>query len=718
VPGYEARQFLGTGAYGEVWVALDRNTGRRVAIKFLMHRGALDWSLLSREVEKLVFLSADRYVVQLLDVGWESDPPYYVMEYVENGSLEAYLQRRGVLPIGQAVEIFRDVAVGLSRAHGKGVLHCDLKPANILLDQDNKPRLADFGQSRLTDEQTPALGTLFYMAPEQADLQSVPDARWDVYALGALLHCMLTGNPPHRTDQCVSQIDSASDLTERLRHYREIIRCAPANTEVRQTPGIDRPLLEIIDRCLAVDPERRYPNVQSVIDALEARDALRDRKPLIILGLVGPLLFLLVTMLFAWRSHQRAVGDADQLLLQRTQVSNGFAADFVSEAVARRIESYFRAVQEVATDQTFRENLRLFLQDRQAQQLLDTLHGNRSAHDAQARKQLVEHPLRQRLQTRMEQLLANPHRPEIASWFATDASGIHIASAFDTPTEISPIGGDYSYRAYFHGGHTDVRPEDGHHIQQTHLSTHFQSTVTGAWKVAVSTPILEDGRFLGIVALTVELGRLGELLGGEGNLRQFNVLVDGRAGDSRGMILQHPLFTRILAEHRNLDTQFSSSPRYRVPLDAMQDGRIYHDPLGQHPEGADFRQNWIAAKREVRLQRGGESFSTPTATDAAIGVEKDSRPLSVDTGLVVLVQEDYDLAAGAVHQLGDSLLKQGVVALSSVVLLVVVLWYSVARALSDPNEAIRRQGGLRPSPTTIHNMETVELVSPQVPQRD
>ena len=184
VPGYSSRNFIGAGAYGEVWVAVDENTGRKVAIKFYAHRGGLDWSLLESEVEKLVFLSADRYVVQLLDVGWEAEPPYYVMEYIENGSLEDYLDREGSVPVGEAVEMFRDVATGLLHAHGKGVLHCDLKPANILLDQDNKPRLADFGQSRLSNDQTPALGTLFYMAPEQASLQAVPDARWDVYALG------------------------------------------------------------------------------------------------------------------------------------------------------------------------------------------------------------------------------------------------------------------------------------------------------------------------------------------------------------------------------------------------------------------------------------------------------------------------------------------------------------------------------------------------------
>jgi serine/threonine protein kinase len=192
VPGYETARFLGSGAYGEVWVGMDQNTGRRVAIKFFHHRSGVDWQLLSREVEKLVFLSADRYVVQLLEVGWEAEPPYYVMEYVDSGSLADLLRERGALPVGEAVELFRETAVGLMHAHGKGVLHCDLKPANILLDQDHKPRLADFGQSRLSHEQTPALGTLFFMAPEQADLEAVPDARWDVYALGALLYCMLT----------------------------------------------------------------------------------------------------------------------------------------------------------------------------------------------------------------------------------------------------------------------------------------------------------------------------------------------------------------------------------------------------------------------------------------------------------------------------------------------------------------------------------------------
>ena len=215
VPGYTSERFLGQGSFGEVWVARDDNTGRQVAVKFFAHRGGLDWSLLSREVEKLRFLFNNRYVVQLLEVGWDSKPPYYVMEYFEHGSLEQYLQD-GPLPVASAVRIFQAVVQALAHSHEKGVLHCDLKPANILLDADWQPRLADFGQARMLSEQTPALGTLFFMAPEQADLDSPPDARADVYAAGAVLYQMLTGSAPHETEGLRAKFQETRDLRERL----------------------------------------------------------------------------------------------------------------------------------------------------------------------------------------------------------------------------------------------------------------------------------------------------------------------------------------------------------------------------------------------------------------------------------------------------------------------------------------------------------------------
>ncbi|MFN9917277.1 MAG: protein kinase, partial [Pirellulaceae bacterium] len=114
LPGYRIDKLLGQGAFGQVWVGTDLNTGRSVAIKFYLHRSGVNWSLLAREVKNLVTMSANRFIVQVLDVGWDAEPPYYVMEYLENGSLVELLRQQGSLVVAKAVEIFTDVAMGLN----------------------------------------------------------------------------------------------------------------------------------------------------------------------------------------------------------------------------------------------------------------------------------------------------------------------------------------------------------------------------------------------------------------------------------------------------------------------------------------------------------------------------------------------------------------------------------------------------------------------------
>jgi len=659
VPGYDPEKRLGAGAYGEVWVARERNTGRRVAIKFYAHRGGLDWSLLSREVEKLAFLFADRYVVQLLGVGWDAEPPYYVMEYLERGSLADRL-RQGPMPAAEAVEMFRDVAMGLLHAHGKGVLHCDLKPANILLDEDNKPRLADFGQSRLSNEQTPALGTLFYMAPEQANLEAVPDARWDVYALGAILYCMLTGNPPHRSSTTVEQFERTPHLLRRLSQYRRLIEESPPPSEHRQVRGVDRELAGIIDRCLAADPAERFPNVQAVLEALELRAARRTRRPIMVLGAVGPALLLLVVTAFAWQGFRAAVRQSDAALTRQVIDSNGFAARYVARTTANELQQRFEAVEKVAHSDRFCQAAAEALEIPELRDLLDKLSDPQSEQSElePLRRRFREHPARLKLQEEFATSIPSEMRPPdaAASWFFCDPRGM---STVRTPESLT-IGKNFAWRSFFHGGANDRqeswRPEPEEHVRATQLSAVFRSQATHRWIVAVTTPVFDRSpqrKFLGVVALTVEVGRFVEL---EGRHNQFAVLVDLRAGENRGVILQHPLFDKLLAEQGKLPDRFKS---FRLHSDDLPDTpkrrEHYADPLAADPEGSDYRRHWLAQMEGVRVR---------------------GQP----TGWIVIVQEAYDTAIGSTLQrLRNGLLRYGLLALSLVALIMAGLWGFVVR---------------------------------------
>jgi hypothetical protein len=665
VPGYDLTRFLGSGAFGEVWIGLDRNTGRQVAVKFYRHRGGVDWAMLSREVEKLVLLSADRYVVQLLDVGWESDPPYYVMEYIEHGSLEQSIQRNDARTVDQTVALFREIVIGLNHAHAKGILHCDLKPANVLLDQDAQPRLADFGQSRLTHEQTPSLGTLFYMAPEQADVKSVPDARWDVYALGAILYCMLVGRPPHLSDALLQRIAAAGDLPNRLKVYRQWIAQARPPDEHRRVSGVDRALAAIVERCLAPRPSKRFVNVQEVLDALRARDQARARRPLLLLGVLGPLLLLAVMSYGGWVAYRTALLESDKAVTQKVLQTNAFAAKFVAASVATEVERYYRAIEQVARDGELRQAIVDTVQQL-APLLSELADPHRPETDLQPqRRQFEREPVRQQLQQKIDALMTAPHLPTVASWFVCDARGTHLAGQFNQKL-TSTVGVNFAYRTYCYGGLRDLddraaRPMPAQHVRRTSLSAPLFSSTSDRWKIAVSTPLYQNaeaGELLGVLVLTVDVGNFMTF---DSTDAQFAVLVDGRDNGYQGMILDHPLLTQIYQAGAGLASEFS---KYRVTLPLRpEDNPVYVDPLGAAPGGDTYRREWIAASEPVNIQsREGEQAAA-----------------AVDTGLVVLVQEDKALATRPVQQLGHKLAGKGLRAMAGFLFVVGLLWYVVFR---------------------------------------
>ncbi|MEW4452788.1 protein kinase [Bremerella sp. JC817] len=668
IPGYDLDSLLGRGAYGEVWVATAQNTGRRVAIKIYHHRGSLDESMVAAEVEKLVFLSADRYVVQLLEVGWNAEPPYYVMEYLPNGSLEDRLRRGGAMQVEEAINIFRDVVIGLLHAHGKGIFHCDLKPANILLDQDGKARIADFGQSRLSHDQRPALGTLFFMAPEQADIEATPDVRWDVYALGALLYTMLVGEPPFRSSSSVGEIDSSRGLRQRLEKYRHVIATSPPPEEHRKIPGVDRELIQIIDRAVSVNPRHRFHNVQEVLEALNERERQRYRRPLLLLGILGPALLLMIGLFFGWQNYQTAMLTSEHAMISKAYESNQFAAELAATNVSNAINARFEEVERLASDPEFIKLVVQTIEDPELKPILDRLHEVRATGRDQTPDRIAfqQHPNREPLQKRIRDQFELPSQKNTASWFVTDAQGFHLASSFDLEPSVSPIGGYFGYRTYFHGGREDLSPTapTPSPDETTHLSAVFHSTASGTWKVGMATPMRHEGKIVAVVAMSIDVGKFTSLEPAE---HQFAVLVDGRDAPTNGVILQHPLFDQLLEKQQQVPIRFSEEDRYRVKLAKFKQGKpvVGKDPLGGDELGKEYDQNWIFAAKEVPLpHRPGKPINVKGAT-----------------GLVVVVQEDHSFAVKPIYELGNQLSRQAVLAASLIVLVVLTLWYFVWGAL-------------------------------------
>ncbi|MCA9157146.1 MAG: protein kinase [Planctomycetales bacterium] len=665
IAGYEQEQFLGRGAFGEVWKAVDCNSGREVAIKFYSHRGGLDWSHMTREVEKLQYLFSDRYVVQLFDVGWDADPPYYVMEYMAFGSLEDRL-REGPMSVAEAVKTIREVAVGLAHAHDKGILHCDLKPGNIMLDQDGRPRLADFGQARLKHEHAPALGTLFYMAPEQADMSAVPDARWDVYALGAMLYRMITGELPYLNDENSKQLSSQTSLDARLKCYSGLAASQQKPVAHRLHPSVDKSLAEIIDKCLAVDRRKRHPNVQTVLNALDLRETRRSQRPMLLLGLVGPSLIIAIMALVAWMLFQKTIETASTHLLQRTGESNHFAALSVAERFGLEVDKRWRILEQESVS----PDLHAWLKS-----------------DSKESKVELQTWLEQKHRLWNSQFSAGTGA---AYWFVLDKDGKVRALS---PTAGTLIGSYFGYREYFHGQGRELSPFDPvpSIISRPHRSTIFRSQPTNQLAVAFSVPILSaSGQTLGIIAMETAMGKFAEF---QGSRNQLAVLVDlkqDQAGQA-GLIVEHPALNN--NDHRGQSTylsaeQFKSVQQIcrnathpQTPDNEVSTNTIiqYHDPLDDNAD-----DTWLASIAPVKVLRG----------------DNDVR----ETDWAIIVQEQTQQTLSPLVRVRRLFIVGGLIALVLAALIVGGLWWIVL-TIANPAGRLRLLRFWN-RPTTLHSETT------------
>jgi serine/threonine-protein kinase len=252
---------IGAGGMSTVYRAFDTVLERQVAIK-LMHREiASDSDQLERfrrEARAVAQLN-DPYVVGVIDAGEDDGTPYIVFEYVEGETLKDRIRRLGRLPVGEAVAYAIEVARALGAAHDHQIVHRDVKPQNVLIDEEGTAKVTDFGIARsLTEEGLTAdgrvLGTTDYVSPEQALGQDV-GPQSDLYSLGVVLFEMLTGDVPFHGENQVSVA---------MKHVREEL----PDVQLRR-PEVSSALAAVVDRATAKDLGERYATDRELIDDLE-----------------------------------------------------------------------------------------------------------------------------------------------------------------------------------------------------------------------------------------------------------------------------------------------------------------------------------------------------------------------------------------------------------------------------------------------------------------
>lgn len=255
---YEVLEVIGAGANSKVARAFDPLIGRIVAIK-LFPRELASGEARQRFVReaRVVGQISHPSIITVHDMGVDdaSETPYLVMEFIEGQPLDKILEK-GSLPVPKACAWVAEVATALSVAHRKGVIHGDVKPANILITDDNRIKLTDFGMARLASgesKDTPLLGTPAYWCPEQI-LGKPQDARSDIFSLGVVMYEMVTGQRPFDSDSLqgiCSRIMSSTPLP-------------PSHAN----PSVPGAFNDLIASCLAKDPAHRCGSAEALAEKL------------------------------------------------------------------------------------------------------------------------------------------------------------------------------------------------------------------------------------------------------------------------------------------------------------------------------------------------------------------------------------------------------------------------------------------------------------------
>jgi serine/threonine protein kinase len=252
---YEIQEQVGAGGMADVYRAKDHVLERDVAIKVLKPEFAEDKTFVSKfrqEAQAAAGLEHPN-IVNIYDVGFENNLYYIVMEYVQGITLKTYISKKGRLNYKEVLSIAIQVARGIEAAHNKGIIHRDIKPQNIIISNEGKVKVTDFGIAKAATSKTmstDAMGSVHYISPEQARNGYVTKQS-DIYSLGIVMYEMVTGRVPYDGETAVSI--AIQHLQGQMKKPSELVDDVPVSLE------------HIIEKATQKSPERRYPTMGDLL---------------------------------------------------------------------------------------------------------------------------------------------------------------------------------------------------------------------------------------------------------------------------------------------------------------------------------------------------------------------------------------------------------------------------------------------------------------------
>jgi len=424
---------------------------------------------------------------------------------------------------------------------------------------------------------------------------------------------------------------------------------------------MDRALADIIDRCLAVNPAKRYPNVQSVLNALEARSLRRARRPLMVLGALAPALLLLLMGGMVAQELNTAVEGAKDSLADETRDSNTFAAEAIAEKVAAKIDRRWRVLENDGANPKLKELL------------------------TAARGKPVESPEHEALQS----FLDGVHENQIdmvgdVPWTLFDEEGYMVARSphNDRSDENINKRKRFAHRDYFNGRANLEENATPPPLAEPYRSSVFVGENKNARMVAFSAPIFKkdpgpNAPRLGVLRITVEVGDFAELKSEDKSNGFVSVLVDKRpeyVAPNRkstenkgraGAIIGHPILAKL--RKQGVSEKDEEKMKFYADLEQFdEDGWSdnYADPVGESHH--KYAGRLLAASHSVVVEERGEAG---------------------DTDWVVVVEEHYEDAIEPVLTLKNDMLRRGIWAMAIAVTLVTGLWLFVIIVLNDSSQS-------------------------------